>query len=254
MRKMLKLSCFALAFAFVGLAGLIPSNSAGAAGEECPTRLAEETSRFIREQNISLKGAAYEFYGSKSEQVFLLSSEEKLKPDAARGFRNIVAVINHKDAAGRGGFYVIEQEIRPGEVTFSLKKDSRVIQTLPVKLNPSRNAARIGKIGPGLGCNQAACDAINEEEATMDAQMAELANNTCKRITYCVQHCSCFAGSMGIAQVLKYVDPTSKGCWKVNAQSAQYLSAQLWFKVTESTLLAQAFDVAIKKEVGLYSF
>ena len=254
MRKMLKLSCFALVFAFIGLADVIPSNRARAVGDECSTRMAEETSRYVREMNIPLKGAAYEFYSSKAEQVLLLSSEEKLKADAGKGFRNTVAVINHRDAAGKGGFYVIEQEIRPGEVTFLLKKDSRVIQSLPVKLNLSRNAARIAQIGPGVGCKPSDCDAINQEEAAMDAQMAALANNTCKRITYCVQHCSCFAGSMGIAQVLKYVDPTSKGCWKVNAQSAQHLSAQLWFKVTESTLLAQAFDVAIKKEVGLYRF
>ncbi|HEV2861706.1 MAG TPA: hypothetical protein VGX48_11910 [Pyrinomonadaceae bacterium] len=214
--------------------------------------MAEETSRFIREQNIPLKGAAYEFYGSKSEQVFLLGSEEKLKPEAARGFRNTVAVINHKDAAGGGGFYVVEQEIRPGEVTFTLKKDSKVIQSLPVRLNPS-GRVRAAQIGPGVGCKPSDCDAINGAEVNFDAQMVAMANQTCKRVSYCVQHCECFAGTMGISYVLKYVDPTAKSCWYANADYKS-LSANLWLKVAEGPLLETALDAAIKKEVKLYNF
>lgn len=255
MRKTLQLLCVALVFTFIGLAVLIPPNRASAVADECSARMAEETSRYVREQNISLKGAAQEFYSNKAEQVLLLSSEEKLKPDAARGFRNTVAVINHRDAAGKGNFYVIEQEIRPGEVTFLLKKDSKVLQTLPVKLNPSGRAGAVAQKGPGVGCNPSSCAAINEAEAIIDAQMAAMANQTCKRVSYCVQHCDCFAGSLGISQVIKYVDPTAKGCWRFNVTFLS-LSApsRLWLRVTESPLLAEALDAAVQKEVGLYHF
>jgi hypothetical protein len=242
----------AIAVVVIGLSGFTPSNRANADSRECPGRMSEETSRYVREMNIPLKGADAEFYSSREEQVYLLSSEEALNPDAGKPVRNTVAVINHKDAGGRSKFYVVEQEIRPGEVSFLLKQDSKVIQTLPVLLNLPDRSFRLAQAGPGLGCQPSTCSAINQAEAAVDANMAALANKECRRVSYCVQHCSCFAGAVGIAQVLKYVDPTSRNCWIRNV-GTQYASAQFWMRFTESPLLTQALDVAIKKEVRLYT-
>jgi hypothetical protein len=253
MRKMLQLLSLALIITIIGLTDFTPSNRANADNDECVTRMSEETFRYVREMNIPLKGADSEFYSSKAEQVYLLSSEEKLKLDDRKTVKNTVAVVNHKDASGKGGFYVIEQEIMPGKVTFFLKKDSKLLQSLPVKLNLPRRTTRPAKIGPGVPCKQSDCNQINKEEAATDAVMASLANKTCKRQTYCVQHCECFAGALGVSQNIKYVDPTSWRCRVINAET-KYLSLHLWIKTIEGSLLDQAFDTAIKKEVSLYTF
>jgi hypothetical protein len=202
---------------------------------------------------IPLKGADSEFYSSKAEQVYLLNSEETLKLDARKTFRNTVAVINHKDAGGKSSFYVIEQEITPGKVTFFLKKDSKVLQSLPVNLIPPRRSARLTQMIPGGPCKQSDCDDINKEKAATIAVMAARANQTCRRQGFCLQSCRCVVGVLDVTQDLMYVDPTSRNCWKFNLE-VKYISAHLWAKVTESPLLAQAFEVAIKKEARLYTF
>jgi hypothetical protein len=251
-RKTLQLLSIAIAVAVIGLSGFAPSNRASADSRECSNRMSEETSRYIKEMNIPLKGADAEFYSGKAEQVYLLNSEETLNPGAGRPVRNTVAVINHKDADGRSNFYVVEQEVRPGEVSFLLKKDSKLVQTLPVQLNLPDRSFRLAQAGPGVGCQPSSCNAINQAEAAVDANMAALANKDCRRVSYCVQHCSCFAGAMGVAQVIKYVDPTSRNCW-VRDVGTYYASAHFWRAVSESSLLAQALDAAIKKEVRLYT-
>ena len=253
MRKTLQLLSLVLVMTIIGLTTLTPSNRANADNDECFTRMSEETSRYIREMKIQLKGADPEFYSSKAEQVYLLSSEETLKLDARKTVKNTVAVINHKDARGKDSFYVIEQEITPGQVTFFLKKDSEVLQSLPVKLNLPRRATRPPKIGPGVPCKQSDCDEINKEEAATDAAMAARANQTCKRQSYCVQHCECFAGALGVSQTIKYVDPTSWRCRSIKTE-IKYLPLHLWIKTIEGPLLDQAFDTAIKKEVSRYTF
>jgi len=251
-RKKLQLLGIAIAVALIGLSGLTPSNRASADNRECSTRMSEETSRYIKEMNVSLKGADAEFYSGKDEQVYLLSSEEALNLDGGKSARNTVAVINHKDAGGRSNFYVVEQEIRPGEISFLLRQGSRVIQTLPVQLNLPERPFRLTQAGPGVGCQPSDCNAMRQAEMAVDANMAALANKDCRRVSYCVQHCECFAGAMGMAYVIKYVDPTSRNCWIRNVET-QYASAQLWMRFTKSSLLAQALDVAIRKEVRLYT-
>lgn len=255
MRKTLQLLSIAIAVAVIGLSGLTLSNRANADNRECSSRvMSEETSRYIREMNIPLKGADAEFYSGKGEQVYLLNSEEIVNPDAGRPVRQTVAVINHKGAGRGSDFYVVEQEIRSGEVSFLLTKDAKLIQTLPVRLNLPNRSFRLAQTGPGVGCQPDDCKAINQAEAAADATAVALANQECRRVSYCVQHCSCFAGAMGVAQVLKYVDPTSRNCWIRNV-TVQYASAHFWPRFTESEnpLLAQALDTAIQKEVRLYT-
>lgn len=253
MRKTLQLLSIALVITLICLSDFIPSNRAHAENDECLTRMSEETSRYVREMKIPLKGTDSEFYSSKAEQVYLLNSEETLKLDARKTFRNTVAVVNHKDAGGKSSFYVIEQEITPGKVTFFLKKDSKVLQSLPVNLIRPRRSARLTQMIPGGPCKQSDCDVINKEKAATIAAMAARANQTCTRQHFCVQSCRCVVGVLAVSQDIMYVDPTSRNCWTLNAD-VNYLAAQLLVRVTESPLLAQAFEVAIKKESRLYTF
>lgn len=90
--------------------------------DDCSTKMSAETQRYIVETKVPLKGADSEFYASGTEQVYLLNSEERMKLDVRQTVRSTVAVINHKEASGKGSFYVIEQEIMPGQVLFSLKE------------------------------------------------------------------------------------------------------------------------------------
>ena len=249
----LHLSRIALVITLLGLAVFTPSHRAHADKDDCSTRMSEETSRYIREMKITLKGTDPEFYSSKAEQVYLLNSGEVLKLGGRSFIRNTVAVINHKDANGKGSFYVIEQEIRPGKVFFFLKNDSQVLQSLQVELNPPDRSVSAIPSGPGVPCNQSQCNAINKKAAVIGAQMALIANQTCQRQIYCVQHCMCFAGVQSVSQDLMFIDPTSRRCWKANAEAAS-LSAHLWMPPTGNPLLAQAFDVAIKKQARLYTF
>lgn len=249
----LHLSRIALVVTLIGLAVFTPSHRAQADKDECSTRMSEETSRYIREMKISLKGADSEFYSSKAEQVYLLNSEEALKLDGRNIIRNTVAVINHKDSNGKGSFYVIEQEIRPDKVVFFLKSNAKVLQSLQVALNPPDRSVSAIPSGPGVPCNQSQCNVINNKAALIGAQMALLANQTCKRQTYCVQHCMCFAGVQSVSWDIMFIDPTSRRCWIANAESAS-LSAHLWPVAPGNPLLAQAFDVAIKKQARLYTF
>jgi hypothetical protein len=242
-----------LVLTFICLTDFMPSNRANADNDECSTRMSEETSRYVREMKIPLKGADSEFYSSKAEQVYVLNSEEILKLGARKSVKNTVAVINHKDAGGKGSFYVIEQEITPGNVTFFLKKDSKILQSLPVALNLSGRPGRLTQSIPGGPCKQSDCDVINQEKAAMLAMLAARANQTCTRQRFCVQSCRCFAGVLDVSQDIGYVDPTSRRCWTYNVDIS-YLSAQLWVRVTESPLLTQAFEIAIKKEALLYTF
>ena len=253
MRKTLQPLSIVLLITIIGLTDFMPSNRANAKNDERLTRMSEETSRYVREMKIPLKGADPEFYSSKAEQVYMLNSEETLKLDARKTFRNTVAVINHRDAGGKSSFYVIEQEITPGKVTFFLKKDSKILQSLPVNLIPPRMPARLTQKIPGGPCKQSDCDNINKEKAATIAVMAARANQTCVRQQFCVQSCRCSVGVLDVSQDIMYVDPTSWRCGTSNSD-ATYLSAQLWVRVTESPLLAQAFETAIKKEARLYTF
>lgn len=251
MKKIIRPLTVLLMMTILVLAELTPSNEARADTGECFARMSEETARYVREMRIPLKGADSEFYASKAEQVYLLNSEETLNLSAGRTFKNTVAVINYKDARGGGGFYVIEQEITPGKITFFLKKDSEVLESRPVKLFVPRGLAGRAQ-GPGQPCNQSDCDSINNDTRAKVAALAVEANRTCTTQHTCLPFCNCFAGKLSVAPTIIDVPPSSWRCrttWQV-----KYAESQFWIKKINGPLLIQAFDVAIKKEAGRYTF
>jgi hypothetical protein len=247
MRKTIQLSSIALVLAIIGLMDFTSSRKVKADDGECFTGMSEETARYVREKKIPLKGTDSEFYSNRTEQVYLLSSEETLKLDSRRNIRNTVAVINHKEAGGKGGFYVIEQEIAPGRVTYFLKKDSQVLQSLPMKLFVSRESSPRAQAIPGK-CD---CTELDDYARNRTATLLALANQTCHRQTECIPYCKCVGGKQSVAYNYTFFDPTSWRCRTLNASNQ---TAVLWNRVKAGTLLDQAFDTAIKKEAALYTF
>lgn len=248
MRKTFLLSGAALCLAIVVLVAFLPSSVASAKDNDCFISMSDETSRYVREAKVPLRGNDAEFYSSETEQVLLLSSDEIVKLPVRKPITSTVAVIDHRGKDGIASFYVIEQVIAPGSVTFHLRKDSRILESLQVALTSPSKSARL-KPEPVCGAND--CAVINSNEAVIDAAMAALANQTCKRQLYCVEHCMCFAGKLAVAQTLKYVDPTSRRCWRVNVETR---SLQMWNRVSAGPLLAHSFEVAVQKAVTLYRF
>ncbi|HEX8474974.1 MAG TPA: hypothetical protein VF666_13165 [Pyrinomonadaceae bacterium] len=252
MRKMIQLLCIAFVITIIGLTGLMPSSKVEADNTECLSRMSEETATYIRDMKISLKGRDAEFYSNKGEQVYLLNSEEPLKLNSRRPITNTVAVVNHQDANGKRDFYVIEQEITRDKIIYALKKDSKVLQTLPIRMgSPAR--LKVGGPGNPSGCQ---CDAINAETNAQLAGLVTLANQTCKKQGVCLPVCHCFGGVQSIAQTLFAANPTSWNCRKFT--EVKFIASSLWGRVSEEsgtgTLLDHAFEVAIKKEALLYSF
>lgn len=248
MRKTIQLLSLAFVMSIIGLTSFAPVHKAGADNGECLTRMSEDTARYIREMRIPLKGADSEFYSSKTEQVYLLSSEETLKLDSRRNIKNTVAVINYKEAGSKSGFYVIEQEIARGKVTYFLKKDSRVLQTLPMNLFVGRASSPRAQAIPGK-CD---CTELDEYARNRSATLLALANQTCQRQIECIPFCRCIGNKQSVAYNYTFFDPTSWRCRKLIALNFQ--ASALWSLVRDGTLLDQAFDTAIKKEAGRYIF
>ncbi len=251
MKKITQLFCLAVVLTIIGLSGCMPSNRPSADTGGCLAQMSDETTAHIRDRKIPLKGTDAQLFGNKEEQVYLVSSQEPVKLNSKEVAKNVVAVINHKEAGGKSNFYLIEQEITPEQITFVLSKDSKVLESLPIKLVLPR-AAIPGPGGPDQGACQSSCDSIDaDNDAQLQALLAE-ANSTCSDRGICLPMCTCLNGVQSIGFKIINVEPTSWRCRRNIA--VEYYDWHFFALRNPGPFLDQAFDMAIKKEARLYAF
>jgi hypothetical protein len=243
MKKMVHRRRVAILLAIIGLTGCL-SSEANPGNRADRTRMSEETAAFIRDRKIPLKGTDAEFYGNKEEQVYLLNSQDRVKLNSKASEKNTVAVINQKHANGKSNFYIIEQEITPKQITFLLRKDSKVLESLLIRVGAAPH--------PGVGNCQSFCDSMEaNNKAQLQAVQVEV-NGTCSTTRFCLPMCGCVGGVGTVVGWATYaIYPTSLRCG-MNVASRNRAS-QFWTSRNLSPFLGRALDTAIKKEAKLYS-
>ena len=241
---------FLFILTLISLAGCRPASQPNPAAGDCLSRMAEETAAYVRERKIPLKGGDAKLYGNKEEQVYLLSSQEPVKLGSSGSAKTPVALIQHKDSSGKNSFYLLEQEITPEKITFILSQDSKVFESLPVKLVLPRASVPITPDGPGGECKKY-CDSVEaDNDAQLQALLAE-ANRTCSEIRICLPFCNCVGGVPHTAWALYLINPTSWRCWRVVAVEREI--AHPWPLPDPGPFLDQAFNAALKKTASLYT-
>lgn len=235
---------FVVIVTLIASAGCRPPNRPNADSGDCLSRMAEETAAYIKQKKIPMKGSDGELYGNEKEQVYLLNSQEQVKLASNEPVKSTVAVINRKEGA-QSSFYLIEQEISADKITFTLSKDSQVLESLPIPL--IRSAKTIPDPGGGAQSCEIFCDTANANagvEARLQALQAE-ANQTCSRRFLCLEICLCSAGTVSYPQTLFYADPTSWRCLRDIAVK----NLELHFFAVRNTgpFLDEAFDIALRK-------
>lgn len=245
MKNITRLSGFVMVLLLIGLTAFLPPDRVAADGGECLARMSEETAAYTREMKIPLRGADAQLYANRREQVYLLSSEETVKLNPGRPVKSTVAVIDHKDAGGRSVFYVIEQEVAKRQATLTLKRGTEVLQTFQTRLPTIAIRAQTKP-------DECDCSYYNDYTAQRRQFLQAEANRLCVTLNECVPICSCPFGKMSVALAMVYFTPTSWRCRTVI--KAEVATRYHWFKVTDSDPLNDAFDTAVEKAVGHYSF
>lgn len=145
--------------------------------ENCSKEMAEETAKYVRDSNISLKDAVGEFYSDQDERIYLLSSREKVslkqKPQ-----NRIVAVIARKVKNERTVFYRVESEVEDDSIIYSLRRNGETLERSAIKI-----------IGPPWVPPPGSCKKIDAQVKAQMAQMQQLANSTCRILRMCFPIC-----------------------------------------------------------------
>ena len=257
MRTIVHLCSLAVLLVAVCFAVYPPSGKAQSDRSECFNSMDRETAAYIRERSIAIKGRDAEFYSNKDGQVYLLHSNEAVDVGSGRAYKGTVAVLNHRAAGGRQSFYVVEQEIARNRITYQLRRDGELLETMPVTLSVPRRPVR-ATTGVPFDC-QKYCDAVNaSNQATFQAKQAE-ANSTCQKVKVCVSMCYCKFGKVDEPQTLIEFKPTSRNCWTRLDLSHQFLWALASDRFALSNeadvlTLNYALDVAIRRAAARYTF
>jgi hypothetical protein len=146
--------------------------------ESCSREMAEETAKYVRDSKISLKDAAGEFYSDQDEQIYLLSSQEKVSLNVRKPPKRVVAVIASKVKNENTVFYVVESEFKTDSIIYSLKRNGETVQTSVVKI-----------IGPPWIPPPGSCKKINTQVQIQMAQMQQQANAACRPLRMCFPMC-----------------------------------------------------------------
>lgn len=244
MRKLLPLTCSAIVLTFIVLTGCLSAKQSNSGNDAGRTRMSEETTTFIRDRKIPLTGTDAEFYGNKEEQVYLLNSQDRVKLNSKASVKNTVAVINQKRGGGKSSFYIIEQEITPNQITFVLRKDSKVIESLPI------GVAAAPQPGGGGNC-QKFCANMEANNKTQLQALQVQANKTCSIIRFCLPMCGCIHGAGTVVGWAMYaIYPNSIRC--ARNVPLEDRASQFWTLQNPGPFLGKALDTAIKKEARLY--
>lgn len=208
-----------------------------------PARVVKETNEYIRANKIPLTGKTSEFYSNKDGQVYVLNSDERVNPNSKQPFQNTFAIINAKDNKGKSDFYTIEQKIIPGLITYSIKKDFKILQTADIE-----TAAKSQPDKPGPGGSSAYCAFLKGKFTAAIQNVQKRANQTCQRAHYCMELCMPDVP----AWVMGYVDPTSPPCYM---RGQDFLRNFKWLTSTTFSagpLVDHAIDRAVNNQVRLY--
>jgi hypothetical protein len=213
--------------------------------DKCQIKMAQETAEYIKAQKIQLKNQSYKFYANKDEQAYVVSSNEPVKVLVKAPVKNIVAVINSADKTGKSVFYIMEQEIKPETVTYSVKRDSAVLQSIDIKI--SNFAERT--FGPQLPPDPNApphpkCLQLLNEWNSMATAALAAANTTCQRQQFCAQRCTQMDDPIHVPYIRAYVDPTS---WRCRFISAEAISWKI------QVFINRALDDVVSTQVSLYT-
>jgi hypothetical protein len=140
-----------------------------------------ETAEFMQSSGINFEKANYSFENNETRQSYTVTSEDSTVFQAGGSFQKAVSVINIKADDGTGGIYVGEASFENNVVTYSLKKDGRVVATaqidvmLPGPGNPT---------GPGPCAGDMTWAQIQARIAAAQAR----ANETCRMQVTTYQH------------------------------------------------------------------
>jgi hypothetical protein len=202
-------------------------NSKNRDDNECQTKMAAETDKYIKEKKIPLKPNQSKFSSNKDEQVYAASSDEPVNLSSVASVPTTFAVINSKDSSGKSVFYTLEREIKPELITYSVKKDSVVIQTADVRIPTiAQMSAELKSTlpvpaGTIIYPTPDVCAKLPALNEKIYADALDKANKTCRSQPYATCFCTkmpdgrrgvlCFTGNS--------VKPTSPACYWQKAPS-----------------------------------
>lgn len=198
---------------------------------ECSKQMAKETERYMRENKIAFAAATSEFHSSKNEQIYILSSEAKVNLNVSKPPKRIIAVVNHKVDNKNAGFYVIESEFQRDSVVYTIKRNSEVLHTIPLRmLKPQPD---------GTTPTDPYCDKIKAESVSLAAVLQKEANDTCNTLRMCFPICS---NSQIIGYAMHIFKPQGRWC-----DMSEYPYAQ-------SRLYGLLVDATLEKDVSLFRY
>lgn len=252
--KRICLSLIFCLFVFMLLSIVLPEPTVTAQQAECQIKMAAETAEYIKAKKIQLKTPRFEFYANTDEQVYVLSSNESLRVPVKQTVKNTVAVINSKDKNGKSVFYTLEQEMKTDVVTYSVKRDSVVLQSIDVKIsNSAENTFKEMKPQPQPKPSQSPspdplCIKYLNDWNNMASYALARANETCQRQSWCGLLCTRMDDPIHVPFSLAYVDPTSWRCARYSAILGPFIKS-VW---TLTPFVNHALDAVVSSQISSF--
>ena len=193
LRNIAALLCTA-AFLFT-LFGTVAVKAAVASGaEECLAEMAQETADYMRSKGLQITNSKYSFANNNGEKVYSLTSTDSVK--AGSSFNRTQSVIQYKNSEGQSEFYVINLDVQPERMTYTVSRNSELYDLIDVP---------IGVPGPGGPCAGALTQA--QVDSILQNLLAQ-ANSDCRNRGTCLFQ---MMGS-SCAYVMYLIQPTSWRC------------------------------------------
>lgn len=152
---------------------LIYTPSAAEAKTASEEDVIRETAEFMQRNGINFEKANYSFENTDARQFYTVTSEDSTIFQTGGSFQKAVSVINIKADDGTGGIYVGEASFEKNVVSYSLKKDGRVVATAEID---------VALPGPGNPTGPGPCAGdmtLAQVQARIAAAHAR-ANETCR--------------------------------------------------------------------------
>ena len=185
----------AFLFIFFGAAAAV-TKAANLAGEdECLAAMAQETAEYMRSKGLQITNSSYSFANNNGEKVYSLTSTDSVKVGSS--FNRTQSVIQYKNSEGQNDFYVVNLDVQPSRMTYTISRNSQLFDKIDIDL------AIPG--GPGNPCSGALTQA--QVDAILNNLLAQ-ANSDCRN------RYTCLFQMMGssCAYVAYVIKPTSWRC------------------------------------------
>ncbi|HEX8370297.1 MAG TPA: hypothetical protein VF604_17250 [Pyrinomonadaceae bacterium] len=163
--------------------------------EECLAEMAQETADYMRSRGLQITNSAYSFANNNGEKVYSLTSADSVK--AGSSLNRTQSVIHYKNSEGQSDFYVINLDVQPERMTYTISRNSQLFDKIDISL------AIPG--GPGNPC----------AGALTQAQVDTILNNLLAQANAdCRNRYTCLFQMMGssCAYVAYVIKPTSWRC------------------------------------------